>query len=323
MALGFQGKEAHTGRYGKVVVPESLHPEYRATITTYLENLSTEVVTLKTPGGVVDPDMLAEVLDDSVAAVVLQQPNFFGCVEDADAVSKVVKDAGALLIAAFDPISLGILKRPGDYGVSIAVAEGHTLGTPMSYGGPYLGILACEKGLVRRMPGRIAGQTVDRRGNTCYVLTMQTREQHIRREKATSNVCTNQGLFALRATVYLAQMGPQGLRETANLCLQKTRYTAEQLCRHERFSLAFNEPTFKEFVIRDAENRVDELLAYALDRGYMAGVPLSRWYPELADCFLVAVTEKRTKAEIDGLVATLGEEVNRQDHKARQEKILN
>jgi glycine dehydrogenase subunit 1 len=237
--------------------------------------------------------------------VVLQQPNFFGCVEDADAVSKIVKDAGALLIAAFDPISLGILKRPGDYGASIAVAEGHTLGTPMSYGGPYLGILACEKSLVRRMPGRIAGQTVDRRGNTCYVLTMQTREQHIRREKATSNVCTNQGLFALRATVYLAQMGPQGLRETANLCLQKTRYAAEQLCQHERFSLAFNEPTFKEFVIRDADNRVDELLKFALDRGYMAGVPLGRWYPELADCFLVAVTEKRTKAEIDGLVKTL------------------
>jgi glycine dehydrogenase subunit 1 len=296
---------SQTGRHGKVIVPESLHPEYRATIATYLENLATEIVTIKTPGGVVDPDVLAEALDETVAAVVLQQPNFFGCVENAEAVSKVTKQAGAILIAAFDPISLGILKRPGDYGASIAVAEGHTLGTPMSYGGPYLGILACEKSLVRRMPGRIAGQTVDRRGNTCYVLTMQTREQHIRREKATSNVCTNQGLFALRATVYLAQMGPQGLRETANLCLQKTRYAAEQLCQHERFSLAFNEPAFKEFVIRDGENRVDELLKFALARGYMAGIPLGRWYPELSDCFLVAVTEKRTKAEIDGFVQTL------------------
>jgi glycine dehydrogenase subunit 1 len=323
MALGSSGKGAQTGRHCKIIVPESLHPEYRATIATYLENLPTEVVTIKTPGGVVDPDTLAEALDDTVAAVVLQQPNFFGCVEDADAVSKVVKDAGALLIAAFDPISLGILKRPGDSGASIAVAEGHTLGTPMSYGGPYLGILACEKSLVRRMPGRIAGRTVDRRGNTCYVLTMQTREQHIRREKATSNVCTNQGLFALRATVYLAQMGPRGLRETANLCLQKTRYAAEQLCKHERFSLAFNEPTFKEFVIRDSENRVNELLKFALDRGYLAGVPLSRWYSELSDCFLVAVTERRTKAEIDGLVAILGEEVNRHDREVRQEKILN
>jgi glycine dehydrogenase subunit 1 len=159
--------------------------------------------------------------------------------------------------------------------------------------------MACRESLVRRMPGRIAGQTVDRRGKRCFVLTLQTREQHIRREKATSNVCTNQGLFALRATVYLSQLGPQGLRETANLCLQKARYAAEQLCRSERFSLAFDQPTFKEFVVRDAENRVDEVLKSALDQGFLAGVPLGQWYPELADCFLVAVTEKRTKQEID------------------------
>ncbi len=296
-----------TGRFGKVILPESLHPEYRTTIETYLENLATEVVTISTPGGVVDSEVLAEAIDDTTAAFVMQQPNFFGCVEDADEVSKVVHEAGALLIAVFDPVSLGVLKRPGDYGANIAVAEGHTLGTPMSYGGPYLGIMACDISLVRRMPGRIAGRTVDRRGNTCYVLTMQTREQHIRREKATSNVCTNQGLFALRATAYLAQLGPQGLNETANLCLQKSRYAAEQLCGHDRFSLAFDEPTFKEFVIRDAENQVEQLLKAALQRGYLAGLPLGRWYPELADCFLVAVTEKRTKTEIDGLVAALAE----------------
>ena len=200
---------------------------------------------------------------------------------------------------------LGLLIRPGDYGANIAVAEGHSLGTPMSYGGPYLGIMACDQKLVRRMPGRIAGQTVDRRGNRAFVLTLQTREQHIRREKATSNVCTNQGLFALRATVYLAQLGPQGLRETASLCLQKSHYAAEQLCRHERFSLAFDQPTFKEFVIRDAENRVEDLLNTATDHGYLAGLPLRKWYPELTDCFLVAVTEKRSKAEIDGLVRCL------------------
>ncbi len=299
-----------TGRHGKVVVPESLHPEYRSTMATYLENLATDLVTIPTPGGVVDPETLADAIDDTTAAVVLQQPNFFGCVENVDEVSKLAKEAGALLIAVFDPLSLGMLKRPGDYGANIAVAEGHTLGSPMAYGGPYLGIMACEKSLVRRMPGRIAGQTIDRRGNTCYVLTMQTREQHIRREKATSNVCTNQGLFALRATVYLAQLGPQGLRETANLCLQKARYAAEQLCQHERFSLAFDEPTFKEFVVRDAENQVEELLKYSLDRGYLAGLPLGRWYPELADCFLVAVTEKRTKAEMDGWVATLANASN-------------
>ena len=165
----------------------------------------------------------------------------------------------------------------------------------MSYGGPYLGIMACDQSLVRRMPGRIVGETKDRRGKRCFVLTLQTREQHIRREKATSNVCTNQALFAVRASVYLAQLGPQGLRETANLCLQKSRYLAEQLCQSERFSLAFEAPTFKEFVIRDAENDVDGLLSSALDAGYLAGLPLGRWYPELSDCLLIAVTERRTK----------------------------
>jgi glycine dehydrogenase subunit 1 len=155
------------------------------------------------------------------------------------------------------------------------------------------------------MPGRIAGQTVDRRGKRCFVLTLQTREQHIRREKATSNVCTNQGLFALRATIYLALLGPQGLRETANLCLQKSRYAVEQLCKNDRFELAFAAPTFKEFVIRDRRGRVDELLAHALDFGFLAGVPLGQWYPDLNDCFLMAVTEKRTKQEIDHLASSL------------------
>ena len=294
-----------TKRHGNIILPENMHPEYRATIATYLENLDVEVVTLETPSGVIDIEQLKALVSDNTAAVVLQQPNFFGCVEDGEQIAKAAHDAGALLITAFDPISLGLLARPGDYGTNIAVAEGHTLGTPMSYGGPYLGIMACDQNLVRRMPGRIAGQTVDRRGNRCYVLTMQTREQHIRREKATSNVCTNQGLFALRATVYLSQLGPQGLRETASLCLQKSHYAAEQLCQLERFSLAFDQPTFKEFVVRDAENRVDELLETALDRGITAGVPLRDWYPDLSDCFLVAVTEKRTREEINALVQTL------------------
>ena len=294
-----------TRRSSKVIVPASLHPEYRITIATYLQNLDAELVTLDTPTGIVDARSLAELVDDTTAAVVLQQPNFFGCVEDSSSIARVAQEAGALLISVFDPISLGILTRPGDYGTNIAVAEGHTLGTPMSYGGPFLGIMACDQTLVRRMPGRIAGKTLDRRGNRCFVLTLQTREQHIRREKATSNVCTNQGLFALRATVYLSQLGPQGLRETANLCLQKSRYAAEQFCQSDRFSLAFEQPTFKEFVVRDAENQVDQLLKRALDQGFLAGVPLGQWYPELADCFLVAVTEKRTKEEIDRLVELL------------------
>jgi glycine dehydrogenase subunit 1 len=316
---------SNTGRFGKVIVPASLHPEYRHTIATYITTLGVELQTIETPAGILRPQDLASAVDDKTACVVVQQPNFFGCVEDAATLATVAHDAGARVIAAFDPISLGLLKRPGDWGADIAVAEGHTLGTPMQYGGPYLGIMACRESLVRRMPGRIAGQTVDRRGKRCFVLTLQTREQHIRREKATSNVCTNQGLFALRATIYLALLGPQGLRETANLCLQKSRYAAEQLCASDaaaasaapgsaggssgntgsasasRFELAFPTPAFKEFVIRDRHNRVDELLSNALAAGFLAGVPLGQWYPDLSDCFLVAVTEKRTKSAIDAL----------------------
>lgn len=294
-----------TGRAGNVVVPASLHPEYRATIATYLHNLDVQVVTLDTPAGVVAIEQLRAAVNEQTAAVLLQQPNFFGCVEDGAAAAEVAQAAGALLVSVFDPISLGVLQRPGDYGANIAVAEGQSLGTPMSYGGPVLGIMACDKSLVRRMPGRVVGETVDRRGKRCFVLTLQTREQHIRRDKATSNVCTNQGLFALRAAAYLAQLGPAGLRETAELCLQKSHYLADSLCENERFSMAFEAPTFKEFVIRDAKNDVAGLLKSAHDAGFFAGVPLGKWYPELTDCLLICVTERRTKDELDALAQTL------------------
>ncbi len=177
----------------------------------------------------------------------------------------------------------------------------------MSFGGPYLGIMACREQFVRRMPGRIAGETVDRRGKRCFVLTLQTREQHIRREKATSNICTNQGLFALRAAVYLAALGPQGLRETAELCLRKAHYAAGKLTSGGGWRRAFERPTFKEFVVRSDAGRVDDLVAHATEAGYLAGVPLAPWYEDLADCLLVAVTERRTRAEIDGLAECLTE----------------
>ena len=182
------------------------------------------------------------------------------------------------------------------------MGEGQSLGTPMQYGGPYLGLMACRETFVRRLPGRIAGQTIDRRGNRCWVLTLQTREQHIRRDKATSNICSNQGLFALRASVYLAAMGPAGMREIAELCLQKTAYAREQIGKLDRMEIVFDQPVFKEFVIRDRENAVDEFLADAEQAGIFAGVPLAQWYPDLADCFLFAVTEKRTRTQIDQFV---------------------
>jgi glycine cleavage system P protein (glycine dehydrogenase) subunit 1 len=294
-----------TGRPKKVVVAQSIHPHHREILQTYFASIGAELVTVAAPEGVVKPADVAAAVDGDTACVLLQHPNFFGCLEDVAAIAKIAHDAGALVVQSFDPISLGLLKRPGDLGADVAVAEGQSLGTPLLYGGPYLGIMACKEQFVRRMPGRIAGQTVDRRGRRCWVLTLQTREQHIRREKATSNICTNQGLFALRAAIYLAQLGPQGLHETAELCLQKAHYAKERLTAGQRLSLAFDRPTFKEFVVRDRDGRVGDLLAQATDAGYLAGTPLGQWYPQLDDCFLVCVTEKRTRAEIDGLAEVL------------------
>ena len=174
----------------------------------------------------------------------MQYPNFFGTIEDVQQISNAVHEAGALLVVSCDPISLGLLKRPGDLGADIVVAEGQSLGTPMQFGGPYLGIIACREKFVRRMPGRIAGETVDRRGRRCWVLTLQTREQHIRRDKATSNICTNQGLFALRAAIYLSVMGPKGLKQAAYQSLQKANYAAKQITANDRFELAFSNPFF-------------------------------------------------------------------------------
>jgi glycine dehydrogenase subunit 1 len=295
-----------TGR-NRVVTAASVHPEYRQILATYLAHLDVELVTVGTPEGTVVAAELAAAVDNRTACVLVQHPNFFGCLEGVDELAAIAHAAGALFVVSVDPISLGLLKRPGDYGADIVVAEGQSLGSPMSFGGPYLGIMACREKFVRRMPGRIAGETVDRRGKCCFVLTLQTREQHIRREKATSNICTNQGLFALRAAVYLAALGPQGLRETAELCLHKSRYAARRLTTDGPFEAAFGRPTFKEFVVRTDSRDPEALLAEACERGYLAGVALSRWYDELADCLLVTVTERRTRAEIDGLVACLQE----------------
>jgi glycine dehydrogenase subunit 1 len=289
----------------KVVVVASVHPEYRQVIATYFDQIDAQLVTVGAHPGAVDAAELVAAVDEETACVLVQSPNFFGCVEDISAAARIAHDRGALLVAAVDPISLGLLKRPGDLGADVVVAEGQSLGTPMQYGGPYLGIIACREQFVRRMPGRIAGQTVDRRGKRCWVLTLQTREQHIRREKATSNICTNQGLFALRAAIYLATLGPQGLRETAELCLRKAHYVADQIIADQRFSLAFRQPFFKEFVVRDSQQHVTDLLDEAQQAGYLAGIPLGRWYRELDDCFLVTVTEKRTKRDLDGLADCL------------------
>jgi glycine dehydrogenase subunit 1 len=291
-----------TQRHGQVLVAQSVHPEYRQTLTPYLANLEVRPVVLPTPGGYLDPDDLRRAVDDRTACVVVQHPNFFGGLEEVEALAEAAHARGALFVVSFDPVSLGLLKRPGDYGADIAVAEGQGLGNPMSFGGPYLGLLACREEFVRKMPGRLVGQTVDRHGRRCWVLTLQTREQHIRRERATSNICTNQGLMALRAAVYLAALGPEGLRETAALCTRKAHYAAEQLTQIPGVRQQFSRPFFKEFTLA-VEGSVPDLLARLLKAGYHGGLALGRWYPEFRNCVSVAVTEKRTRSEIDGLAA--------------------
>ncbi len=297
-------------RRDKVVVLDSVHPEYRQTLTTYLADIDATTETLVTVNPAAkdctaSPAAVADILDKKTACVLVQHPNFFGCLEDVEALAEAAHAVGALLIVAVNPVSLGLLQRPGQCGADIVVAEGQPLGIPMTFGGPGLGIIACSEKFVRRMPGRLVGETVDRRGRRCWVLTLQTREQHIRREKATSNICTNQGLMALRASVFLAAMGPQGMRQMAELCLQKAHYAMDQLVSGDAVSRAFECPFFNEFVVRvggvndggNAQTVVDAALA----DGIFAGLPLGRWYPQLADCLLVAVTEKRTKEEIDRL----------------------
>jgi glycine dehydrogenase subunit 1 len=295
---------ANRGR-NKVVVPDSVHPEYRQIIGTYFAELNAELVTVPTSNGAASVGEMAAAVDDQTACVLVQSPNFFGCIEEVRSLAELAHERGALLVVSFDPISPGVLKRPGDFGADVVIAEGQSLGTPMQYGGPYLGVMACREKFVRRMPGRIAGETVDRSGRRCWVLTLQTREQHIRREKATSNICTNQGLFALRAAVYLALLGPQGLRETGELCLQKAAYAAKQITSNERFEIVWDRPHFKEFVVRDKKAQVNDLLREAREAGFLAGIPMGKWYPKLDDCFLVAVTEKRTRKEIDALADCL------------------
>jgi glycine dehydrogenase subunit 1 len=289
-----------TRRTGRVVAAGSLHPEHRQILATYVANLEPELITVPAHNGKVEAADVAAALTDDTAAVVIQHPNFFGQLEDVQELVEAAHGRGALAVVSVDPISLGLLRGPGGYGADIVVAEGQGLGNPMSFGGPYLGIMACREEYVRKMPGRVVGQTTDRHGKRCWVLTLQTREQHIRREKATSNICTNQGLLALRASIYLAAVGPSGLRRAAELSTRKAHYAAEQLAAVPGLTPAFDGPFFKEFVVRSSRDPI-ALLAEVGRLGYHGGTALGRWYPDLKDCILVAVTEKRTKGEIDGL----------------------
>lgn len=303
MALGITKRQ-------EVLIAESVHPEYRQTVETYAKNLNCRVKTLPTPNGTLNPDDVKAAVSDATACVIAQSPNFFGHLEEMQAIGDVTRAAGALFVSSFDPVCAGVLASPASYGADIAVAEGQGLGVPLGYGGPYLGILTCrdDSRLLRKIPGRLVGQTTDRNGKRAWVLTLQPREQHIARANATSNICTNQGLLALRATVHLVALGPQGLKETAELCVQKAHYAADELCKVPGVSLRFAAPFAKEFTLK-VPGDANALLAKLRAKGFQAGLPLGRWYPQFADCITVAVTEKRTRAEIDALAAALRDSV--------------
>lgn len=293
-------------RRAKVVACGAIHPEYLDVITTYVQHAGIELV--RSPvddatGQLSDPDAL---LDDKTAAIVVQSPNFFGCIEDMSALAEKAHAVGALLIVAVtEAISLGLLKSPGACGADIVVAEGQSFGVPLSFGGPYVGLFATREKYARQIPGRLVGEAFDKEGRRGFVLTLATREQHIRREKATSNICTNEGLIALASTVYLETMGRRGLQEVAAQCAQKAAYAAQRIGELSGFSVPFSGPRFNEFVVR-APVAAKELLAQlALEKNITGGLALSRYYANRPNEFLVCVTELNSRAQIDALVAGL------------------
>lgn len=294
---------AITGR-DRVIVSDAVHPETQSVLRTYTSCTRIETDTVPAGGGLTNVEALASAIDERTSAVIVQSPNCFGCIEPLAKIATLAHDAGALLIVSVDPISCGLLKSPGACGADIVVGEGQPLGIPMSYGGPYLGLLATRQQYLRKMPGRLVGATNDADGDRAYCLTLQTREQHIRREKATSNVCTNQGLLAMRACIYMSAMGRSGIRQAASLCLDKAHYAADRIAKLDGYELRFDAPFFKEFVVRTTHG-VEQVLKHCRDAGVLAGTPVGSWRNDLADCFLVAVTEKRTRAEIDRLVECL------------------
>ncbi|MGE5509458.1 MAG: aminomethyl-transferring glycine dehydrogenase subunit GcvPA [Chitinophagales bacterium] len=298
---------AHTRRR-QLLVAGTLHPEYRQVLKTYALHWNAEVIELPAVDGALDAAAVAARLDENTAAVIVQNPNFFGRIEDGRRLAEAAHARKALFVVVANPVALGLLEAPGAYGADLCVGEGQPLGIPLGFGGPYLGFMAAKEELVRRMPGRIVGATVDQDGKRAFVLTLQTREQHIRREKASSNICSNEALCALAFTVHLSLLGPEGLKEMAGLCLQKAHYAAEKLGALPGFALAFQGPFFHEFVLR-CPKAPEKLVAGLAAKGVLPGVPLGRFYPELADSLLVCVTETRSREDIDRLAKLLAEEV--------------
>ena len=287
-----------------MLIAETVHPAARAVIDTYAEGLEFEHDTVCSREGRIDLDAYREKLDGGVGAVVFQHPNFFGGLEEAETITRLAQEAGATVVMSVDPIALGLLKAPGSYGADIVTAEGQGFGLPMCYGGPLLGIFTCKQAYIRKMPGRLIGKTVDLDGRTGYCMTLQTREQHIRREKATSNICTSEALLAIAMTAHVAALGPGGVRQVAELCLRKAYYAAERIAELPGYRLPFPAPFFKEFVVETPVSSAD-IVSELADEGILCGVDLGRFFKDLDHHLLVCVTERRTKEDIDRLVEAL------------------
>jgi glycine cleavage system P protein (glycine dehydrogenase) subunit 1 len=292
-----------------------VHPHARAALRTTAAAYGGEVVEVGLRDGVTDADAWASAIDQDTGAVIFAQPNFLGAVEDAAALAQAAKDSPAVVVGSYDPIPLGILKPPGECGVDVAVGEGQSLGNRLDFGGPSFGFFAATEAYLRRMPGRIAGETRDVDGKRGFVLTLQTREQHIRREKATSNICTAQALNALAGVVYLSWLGRRGLVELGELLLQRTHYARTALTAVEGVEALHEQPVVREFAVRLAAP-VDKVIARCQDAGINPGFALHRDYDEYPDGLLVAITEQRSKADIDRLVDVLGAAVAAEHHPA-------
>ncbi len=300
-----------TGRK-RVVVAETVHPEYRAVMKTYIDPEEQEIVSLPYQRGTgrIDERVLDQLLDEEVSAVVIQSPNFFGVVEDLTPLGERVHGAGSLLIVCFsEAIAYGILRPPGAFGADIVAGEGQSLGIPLSFGGPYLGIFTTKEKFVRNMPGRLVGETVDLEGKRGFVLTLATREQHIRRERATSNICTNEGLCALMATVFLSCLGKEGLRELAVMNMSKAEYAKKKASQIHGCRLPFNAPTFNEFVL-EVRGEPQEILDKLKNEKILGGLPLRRFYPELDHHLLVTVTEMNSKEELEDWAEGLAKSIS-------------
>lgn len=290
----------------KIIMDGGVSPIYRKIIKSYTENLHLEFVETPVVHGQSDRGRIRGLLDQNTAAVILQNPNFFGAIDDHSDISAEAHRVGALAVESVYPISLALLKTPGEMGADIVTGEGQSLGLPLNFGGPYLGFMATRRNLIRKMPGRIVGQTLDHEGRRCFVNTLQAREQHIRREKATSNICTNMALCAIQSMIFMTLLGKTGLRQLAQLNLDKAEFMKQQLEKIPGVVVKRSSPTFNEFTIglpRDASG----VVAAMIDRGIVAGFPLSRYYPGMENYLTIAVTEKRTRAQIDGYVKNLGE----------------